>query len=117
MAGGLVKADDGKAQTNTTAAQKDAPKKEMSSTAEKKKDDVTASANKIDLSTPASKLNFYGCTEVGVGMSSFKDACTNKTIHANESFYRMTVGTDVKLTEDITLGLEVSSARGQVRFH
>ena len=74
-----------------------------------------ASASKVDLSTPASKLNFYGEAETGVYASTFKSNCS-KTQHASGMYSDIMVGTRINLTSSITMGIQVQAGRGVAAF-
>jgi len=75
----------------------------------------TASASKADLFTPASKLNFYGEAEVGAYASTLK--CANKTQHTSGIYSDLMLGTDIKLTNNLTMGIQVQAGRGLDNFH
>jgi len=96
--------------TNQTTTQTSSKKSNVAAVAS-----PTPAASKVDLTTPASKLNFYGMAEMGVESATLKSgAC--KTVRATDSYYQLRLGTDIKLSDDVTMGIEVGSTRSMTRF-
>jgi len=75
-----------------------------------------ASASKVDLNTPTSKLNFYGEADMGVVAGKVKCAGAKSQSFTGE-YYNLMLGTDIKLTNNITMGIQVQSGRGLANFH
>lgn len=127
ISAGLVQADDAapaKAEASPSPAAKTTktatPAKQTVAVDPAKSDDKSikqdaASASKADLFTPASKLNFYGEAEVGAYASTLK--CANKTQHASGVYSDLMLGTDIKLTNNVTMGIQVQAGRGLTSFH
>src|ERR1700677_1865052 len=75
----------------------------------KKQDDKNAkavadSASKLDLSTPISKVKFYGEATVGY------EATIGKSTYGRQSgmFSQLMVGTDVKLSKGVTMNIQLA---------
>lgn len=96
----LANADDG-----TPAKQADAKKQEVSAK------DSKEAASKLDLSTPFSTVNFHGSVVAGYETTFGKSACSGKSYRNSGMFSEITVGTDFKLSNDVTMSLLFSAGR------
>lgn len=81
-----------------------------------KKQDVSAkdskeAASKLDLSTPFSTVNFHGSVVAGYETTFGKSACSGKSFHQSGMFSEITLGTDFKLSNDVTMSLLFSAGR------
>jgi hypothetical protein len=136
LTGGLLRADDPKAssdapkaqaspspaaQTQTAAASKSTTPAPSPATAAagatpeakdvKKETKETTSADKFDLSTPASNLKMYGDAQVSYDARACKTVSASRPKHTEETEYRLRLGTDIKLTGDLTIGIQVEAGR------
>jgi len=99
LTGSFARADDGKSQTDTSQKQ-DA----TANTVDKNAKAVADSASKLDLSTPLSNVKFYGDAAVGYETTFGKTACKARQ---DGMFSQLRLGADIRLSKDVTLGLQV----------
>jgi len=105
LAGNLAVADDGSQQTATKQQAATTTQNAPATPTDKDAKAVSDSAGKVNLSTPATGLQFHGSVMVGY------ETTIGSHCHQGGMFSEVDLGTDIKLSKDVTMSIFVGAGR------
>ena len=111
LSAGFAMADDTTPQTGTPKKQTTVKTQGATTTDAKDTKAVSDSASKVDLTTPVTRLNFYGSATVGYETTFGKTPWACKNGRHSGMFSELQLGTDFHLTKDVTMSVLVGAGR------